>query len=153
MLRRVNALQIDVKSNLNEMNLNQEKNDFESESENAKMSSISSNTFTNRRHINDNSRVKRETRALFVVMKKQKRNDDDANDVSDVVDDFNAANEIEKDVDDDELANNERDADEIFDVVNDDEIVRRETNVDEDFFRDVFRDHDNDNEFEKRKRF
>jgi hypothetical protein len=36
--------------------------------------------------------------------------------------------------------------------VNDDEDVRRETNVDEDFFRDVFRDRDNDNAFEKRKR-
>jgi hypothetical protein len=127
------------------MNLNQEESDFESESENAEMSSISSNMFTNRRHINDNSRVKRETRALFVVSKKQKRNDDDAND-------FDAANEIKKDVDDDELANSERDVDEAFDVVNDDEIVRRETNVDEDFFRDVFRDRDNDNALEKRKR-
>jgi hypothetical protein len=36
--------------------------------------------------------------------------------------------------------------------VNDDEVVRRETNVDEDFFHDVFRDRDNDNAFEKRKR-
>jgi hypothetical protein len=134
------------------MNLNQEKSDFEFDNEDAKMSSISSNTFTNRRHINDNSRVKRETRAFFVVTKKQKRNDDDANDVSNVIDDFDAANEIEKNVDDDELASNERDVDEIFDVVNDDEIVRRETNVDEDFFRDVFRDRDNDNAFEKRKR-
>jgi hypothetical protein len=87
------------------------------------------------------------------VTKKQKRNDNDANDVFNVVDDFNAANEIEKDVDDDELANNERDVDEISDVVNDDEIVRRKTNADEDFFRDVFRDRDNDNAFEKRKRF
>jgi hypothetical protein len=153
MLRRINALQIDVESNSNEMNLNQEKNDFESESEDAKMSSISSNTFTNRRHISDNSRVKRETRALFVVTKKQKRNDDDANDVFDVVDDFDAANEIEEDVDDDELANNERDADETSDVVNDDEVARRETNADEDFFRDVFRDRDDDNALEKRKRF
>jgi hypothetical protein len=153
MFRRLNALQIDVKSNSNEMNLNQKKNDFESESENAKLSSISSNTFTNRRHFNDNSRVKRGTRALFVVTKKQKRNNDDTNDVFDVVDNFNIANKIEKNVDDDELANNERDVDEIFDVVNDDEIVRRETNVDEDFFRDVFCDRDNDNAFEKRKRF
>jgi hypothetical protein len=117
------------------------------------MSSISSNTFTNRRHVNDNSRVKRETRALFVVTKKQKRNDDDANDVFDIVDDFNTASEIEKDVDDDELANNERDVNEAFDVVNNDEIVRRKTNVDEDFFRDVFRDRDNDNALAKRKRF
>jgi hypothetical protein len=70
MLRRINALQIDVKSNSNEMNLNQKKSDFESENEDAKMSSISSNTFTNRRHINDISRVKRETRALLVVTKK-----------------------------------------------------------------------------------
>jgi hypothetical protein len=152
MLRRLIALQIDVKSNSNEMNLNQEENDFEFESEDAEMSSISSNTFTNRRHISDNSRVKREIRALFVVSKKQKRNDDDANDVFDVADDFDAASETEKDVDDDELANNERDADETFDVVNDDEVVRRETNVDEDFFRDVFRDRDNDNALEKRKR-
>jgi hypothetical protein len=134
------------------MNLNQKENDFEFENEDAEMSSISSNTFTNRRHINDNSRVKRETRAFFVVTKKQKRNDDDANDAFDVVDDFDAANEIEEDVDDDEFANNERDVDEIFDVVNDDEVVRRETNVDEDFFRDVFRDRDNDNALEKRKR-
>jgi hypothetical protein len=37
--------------------------------------------------------------------------------------------------------------------VNNDEIVRREMNVDEDFFRDVFRDRDNNNAFEKRKRF
>jgi membrane-associated HD superfamily phosphohydrolase len=117
------------------------------------MSSISSNTFTNRQHINDNSRVKRETRALLVVTKKQKRNDDDANDVFNVVNDFDAANEIEKNVDDNELANNEHDVDEIFDVVNDDEIVRRETNVDEDFFRDVFHDRDNNNAFEKCKRF
>jgi hypothetical protein len=153
MLRRINALQIDVKLNSNEMNLNQKKSDFKSESENAKMSSILSNTFTNRRHISDNSRVKRETRALFVVTKKQKRNDDDANDIFDVINDFDAANKIEKDVDDDEFANNERDVDEAFDVVNDDEIVRRETNVDEDFFRDVFRDRNNDNAFEKRKRF
>jgi hypothetical protein len=48
--------------------------------------------------------------------------------------------------------NNERDVNETFIVVNDDEIVRRETNVDEDFFRDVFRDCDNDNALEKRKR-
>jgi hypothetical protein len=134
------------------MNLNQKENDFESENENVKMSSISSNTFTNRRHINDNSRVKRKTRAFFVVTKKQKRNDDDTNDVSDVVDDFDAANEIKENVDDDEFANNERDVDETFDVVNDDEVVRRETNADEDFFRDVFRDRDNDNALEKRKR-
>jgi hypothetical protein len=87
------------------------------------------------------------------VTKKQKRDDDDANDVFDVADDFNAANEIEENVDDDELANNERDVDETFDVVNDDEIVRRETNVDEDFFRDVSRDRDSDNALEKRKRF
>jgi hypothetical protein len=152
MLRKLNALQIDVKSNSNEMNLNQKESDFESESENAKMSSISSNTFTNRRHINDNSRVKRETRALLVVTKKQKRNDDDANDAFNVVNDFDAANEIEKNVDDDEFANNERDVDETFNVVNDDEVVRRETNADEDFFRDVFRDRDSDNAFEKRKR-
>jgi hypothetical protein len=117
------------------------------------MSSISSNTFTNRRHINDNSRVKRETRAFFVVTKKQKRNDDDMNDVFNVVDDFNVANEIEENVDDDELAKNERDVDEFFIIVNDNEIVRRETNIDEDFFRDVFRDRDNDNALEKRKRF
>jgi hypothetical protein len=152
MFRRLNALQIDVKSNSNEMNLNQEESDFEFENENAEMSSISSNTFTNRRHISDNSRVKRETRALLVVTKKQKRNDDDANDAFDVVDDFDAANEIEENVDDDELASNERDVDEAFDVVNDDEVVRRETNVDEDFFRDVFRDRDSDNALEKRKR-
>ncbi len=117
------------------------------------MSSISSNTFTNRRHINDNSRVKRETRAFFVVTKKQKRNDDDMNDVFNVVNDFNAANKIEKNVDDDELAKNERDVNEMFDIVNDDEIARRETNVDKDFFRDVFRDRNNDNAFKKRKRF
>ncbi len=153
MFRRINVLQIDVKSNLNEMNLNQEKNDFEFENENAKMSSISSNTFTNHRYINDNLRIKRKTRAFFVMTKKQKRNDDDANDVFNVVDDFNAANKIEKNVDDDELAKNECDVDEIFNVVNDDKVVRRETNVDEDFFRDVFRDRDNDNAFEKRKRF
>jgi hypothetical protein len=108
--------------------------------------------FTNRRHISDNSRVKRETRAFFVVTKKQKRNDNDANDAFDVADDFDAANEIEKDVDDDELANSERDVDEASDAVNDDEIARRETNVDEDFFRDVFRDRDSDNALEKRKR-
>jgi hypothetical protein len=107
--------------------------------------------FTNRRHINDNLRVKRETRALFVVTKKQKRNDDDANDVFNVVNNFDAANEIKENVDDDELANNERDVDETFNVVNDDEILRRKTNVDEDFFRDVFRDRDDDNAFEKRK--
>ncbi len=129
------------------------KNDFEFESENAKMSLISSNTFTNRRHINDNSRVKRETRAFFVVTKKQKRNDDDANDVFNVVNDFNVANEIEKNVDNDEFAKNERDVNEIFIVVNDDEIVRREINVDEDFFHNVFRNRDNDNAFEKRRRF
>jgi hypothetical protein len=85
-------------------------------------------------------------------MKKQKRNDDDANDVFDVVDDFNVANEIEKNVDDDELTKNKRDVNEFFVVVNNDEIVRRETNVDEDFFRNVFRDRDNDNAFKKRKR-
>jgi hypothetical protein len=134
------------------MNLNQEESDFEFESEDAEMSSISSNTFTNRRHISDNSRVKRARRAFLVVTKKQKRNDDDANDAFDVADDFDAANKIEEDVDDDELANSERDVDEAFDVVNDDEVVRRETNADEDFFRDVFRDRDNDNAFEKRKR-
>jgi hypothetical protein len=41
----------------------------------------------------------------------------------------------------------------MFDIVNDDEIARRETNVDKDFFRDVFRDRNNDNAFKKRKRF
>ncbi len=146
-------MQIDVKSNSNEMNLNQEKSDFEFENENAKISSISSNMFMNCRHINDNLRVKCETRVLFVVTKKQKRNDDDANDVFDVVNDFDVMNEIEENVDDDEFANNKRDVDETFDIVNDDEIARRETNVDEDFFRDVFRDRDNENALEKRKRF
>jgi hypothetical protein len=116
------------------------------------MSLISSNTFTNHRQINDNSFVKRATRALFVVTKKQKRNDDDANDVFDVVDDFNAANEIERIVDDDEFVKSERDVDDASSVVNDDETARRETNVDEDFFRDVFRDRDNDDTLEKRKR-
>ncbi len=135
------------------MNLNQEKNDFEFENENAKMSSISSNTFTNRRHINDNSRVKRETRAFFVVTKKQKRDDNDTNVVFNVVKDFNVVNENKKKVKNNKFTKNERDVNETFNVVNDDEIVRRETNVDEDFFRDVFRDRDNDNAFEKRKRF
>ncbi len=152
MLRRLNALQIDVELNSNEMNLNQKGSDFEFKSEDAEMSSISSNTFTNRRHISDNSRVKRATRAFFVVTKKQKRNDDDANDASDVADDLDAASEIEENFDDDELANNERDVDEASDIVNDDEIVRRETTVDEDFFRDVFCDRDSDNALEKRKR-
>jgi hypothetical protein len=87
------------------------------------------------------------------VTKKQKRNDDDANDVFNVVNDFNVANEIEKNVDNDEFAKNERDVNEIFIVVNDDEIVRREINVDEDFFHNVFRNRDNDNAFEKRRRF
>jgi hypothetical protein len=117
------------------------------------MSSISSNTFTIRRHINDNLRVKRATRTFFVVTKKQKRNDDDANDVFDVVNNFDAANANEKIDDDDELEKNERDVDETFNVVNDDEVVRCEMNVDENFFRDVFRDRDNDNAFKKRKRF
>jgi hypothetical protein len=36
-------------------------------------------------------------------------------------------------------------------VVNDDEIARRETNADEDISRNVFRDRDNNNAFEKRK--
>jgi hypothetical protein len=56
-------------------------------------------------------------------------------------------NKIEKNVDDDEFAKNERDVNETFVVVNDVKIVRREMNVDEDFFRDVFRDRDNDNAF------
>ncbi len=111
------------------------------------ISSISSNTFTNRRHINDNSNVKRETRAFFVVTKKQKWNDNDANNVFNIVDNFNVVNKIEKNVDDDEFAKNERDVNETFVVVNDVKIVRREMNVDEDFFRDVFRDRDNDNAF------
>jgi hypothetical protein len=132
------------------MNLNQEKNDFESENENAKMSSISSNTFTNRRQINDNSRVKRATRALFSMKKKQKRNNDDANDIFNVVDDFDVANEIEKSDDDDELAKNARDVDETSKAMNENEIIRRETNDDENSFRDVFRDRDF--AFEKRKR-
>jgi hypothetical protein len=112
------------------MNLNQKKSDFESESENAKMSSISSNTFTNRRHINNNLRVKRATRALFVVTKKQKRDDDDTNDVFNVVDDFDVANANEEIDDDDEFEKSEHDVDETFDIVNDDEIVHREMNVD-----------------------
>jgi hypothetical protein len=70
-----------------------------------------------------------------------------------IVNDFDAANEIEKNVDNDELANNEYDVNEVFNVVNDDEIVRRKTNVDEDFFRDVFRDRDNNNALEKRNAF
>jgi hypothetical protein len=107
----------------------------------------------NHRYINDNLRVKRETRAFFVVTKKQKRNDDDANDVFNVVDDFDAANEIKKNVDDDEFAKNKCDVDETFNVVNDNEIAHREMNVDEDFFRNIFRDRDNDNALEKRKRF
>jgi hypothetical protein len=122
------------------MNLNQKKSDFEFESENAKMSSISSNTFTNRRQINDNSRVKRATRALSSMKKKQKRDNDDANDVFDVIDDFDIANEIEKKNDDDEFARDERDVDETLKTMNDDEIIRRETNDDEDSFHDVFRD-------------
>jgi hypothetical protein len=133
------------------MNLNQKKSDFEFENKDAKMSSISSNTFTNRRHINDNSRAKRATRALFVVTKKQKRNDNDANDVFNVVDDFDAASEIEEIDDDDELEKNERDVDDTSNVVNDDETARRETNVDEDSFRDVFRDRRSDDALEKRK--
>jgi hypothetical protein len=72
--RSVNAWQIDVKSNSNEMNLNQKKSEFESRSENAKMSSISFNTSINRKRISDNSRAKRATHTLFVVTKKQKRN-------------------------------------------------------------------------------
>jgi hypothetical protein len=103
-------------------------------------------------HISDNSRVKCKTRAFFVVTKKQKRNDDDANDVFNIVDDFDVVNANEEIDDDDEFEKSERDVDEAFDVVNDDEIARRETNVNEDFFRNVFRNRDNDNAFEKRKR-
>jgi hypothetical protein len=132
------------------MNLNQEESEFESKSENAKMSSISLNTSINRKRISDNLRAKRATRTLFVVTKK--RNNDDANDVFDVADDFNAASANEEIDDDDELEKSERDADEAFDVVNDDEVARRETNVDENFFRDVFRNRDNDNALKKRKR-
>jgi hypothetical protein len=87
------------------------------------------------------------------VTKKQKRNDDNANDVFNVVDDINAANVNKEIDDDDEFKKNERDVNETFNVMNDDEIVRRETNVNEDFFRDVFCDRDNNNAFKKRKRF
>ncbi len=86
------------------------------------------------------------------MTKKQKRNDDDANDVFNIVDDFDVVNANEEIDDDDEFEKSERDVDEAFDVVNDDEIARRETNVNEDFFRNVFRNRDNDNAFEKRKR-
>jgi hypothetical protein len=115
------------------------------------MLSQSLNTSINRKRISDNSRAKRATRALLFMKKKQKRNDDDANDVFNVVDDFDAANEIEKN-DDDEFAKDERDINEASNTMNDDEIARRETNDDEDFFRDVFRDRDRNNAFEKRKR-
>jgi hypothetical protein len=131
------------------MNLNQKENDFESKSENANMLSISLNTLINRKHISDNSRARRATRALSAVAKKQKRNNDDANDVADDADDFNAANEIEEEIDDNELAKSERDADEASTSANDDEVARRETNADENFFRDAFRDRD---ALEKRKR-
>jgi hypothetical protein len=89
-------------------------------------------------------------RAFFSMKKKQKRDNDDVNNIFNVVDDFDAANEIEKNDDDDELARDERDADETSKTINDDEIIRRETNDDEDSFRDVFRDRDS--AFEKRKR-
>ncbi len=114
------------------------------------MLSISLNTSINQKHISDNSRTKRATRALLFMKKKQKWDNDDANDVFDVVDDFNAASEIEKKNDDDELAWNERDVDETSKTMNDDEIIRRETNDDEDSSRDVFRDRDSS--LEKRKR-
>jgi hypothetical protein len=84
------------------------------------------------------------------VKKKQKRNDDDANDVFDVVDDFNAANKIENNDDDNEFAKNERDVNETSKTMNDDEIVRHEINDDENSFCDVFRDRDS--AFNKRKR-
>jgi hypothetical protein len=131
------------------MNLNQKTIDFESRKKNAKMFSILFNTSINRKHINDNSRAMRATRAFFVVTKKQKQNDNDTSNVVDNVNDFDAANKIEKDDDDDEFARSERDVDEMSISTNDDEVVRRETNVDEDFFRDAFRDRD---AFEKRKR-
>jgi hypothetical protein len=131
------------------MNLNQEKNDFESKNENAKMSSISLNTSINRKRISDNSRAKCATRALSFVKKKQKRDDDDANDVFDVVDHFDAANEIEENNDDDELAKNERDVNEASISANDDKVVCRETNDDENSSRDAFCDRD---AIEKRKR-
>jgi hypothetical protein len=111
---------------------------------------ISFNTSINRKRINDNLRAKRATRALLFVKKKSKRDDDDSNDVFDVVDDFNAANEIEESDDDDELAKNERDVNEASKTINNDKIIRRETNDDEDSFRDVFRDRDS--AFDKRKR-
>jgi hypothetical protein len=79
------------------------------------------------------------------VTKKQKRDDNDTNVVFNVVKDFNVVNENKKKVKNNKFTKNERDVNETFNVVNDDEIVRRETNVDENFFRDVFRDHDNDN--------
>jgi hypothetical protein len=60
------------------------------------MFSISFNTSINRKHINDNLRVKCSTRALSIVEKEQKRDDDDAIDIFNVVDDVDAANEIDK---------------------------------------------------------
>jgi hypothetical protein len=131
------------------MNLNQKKSDFEFENEDAKILLISFNTSINQKHINDNSRSKRAKRAFFVVAKKQKRNDDDTNDVFNDVDDFNTANEIEDDDNDDELAKSERDVNEASITLNDDEIARRETNDDEDFSHDAFRERD---AFEKCKR-
>ncbi len=66
------------------------------------------------------------------------------------INNFDAANEIEKNDDNDELAKDKRDADETSKTMNDDKIIRRETNDDEDSFRDVFRDRNF--AFKKRKR-
>jgi hypothetical protein len=75
------------------------------------MLSILFNTSINRKYINDNSRVKRTTRALFIVKKKRKRNDDDVNDIFNVIDNFNAANENDEN-DNDEFKKNKRDINE-----------------------------------------
>jgi hypothetical protein len=83
------------------MNLNQKRNDFEFDSENAKLFSISLNTFINRNRTSDNKRVKRARleRVDERNESKQKNNDDEKSASRERLienDDDDDANDVEK---------------------------------------------------------
>jgi hypothetical protein len=138
---------MNVESNDDDINQDQEKIDFESKSEDVELSSQSFFTLINCKRINENLKIKRTSRRLFSIEENFVLDDnDDA-----VVDDFDATTIID-DNDDDSLAKSERDADEIAKNVNEDEAVRREKNADEDSSRDAARIRSVDNALDKRKR-
>jgi hypothetical protein len=146
-------LQIEIDSDSNEMNLDQEKNGFENDFENVNLSFLFFDTLSTRTRISENKLTKRRrldsvekkssmTKQIFVIQRRldassttlTRRAKSRTTTTQDDAKKKNAddENNVDAKIDDDELTRRENDDDETQ-KISKNETTRRETNVDENF--------------------